>query len=108
MFDLTFVNETGLEPLVSVVLWFASPKRIALHFLSRIVRAVVTPLLQLILGILVKRILGLNKPTQGEDCSSPSQIVLLRRFVNSRLLSARKLSSAFALLGTHYEVVSVS
>ncbi|KAJ8081882.1 putative NRPS-like protein biosynthetic cluster [Marasmius tenuissimus] len=105
MYDLTIVNDS-LDPLASVVLWFASPERIALHFLARTVKAVVTPLLQLILGVLVKRVLGLNKPCQEGEGSVP-QMVLLRRFVNSHLLSARKLKSSFAILGTHYEVVSV-
>jgi hypothetical protein len=69
------------------------------------VRALVTPLLQLALGILVKRMFGLNKATS--IYSQPSQLALLRRYINSHTLSKSALRSAFSILGTHYEVVSV-
>ncbi|KAL0579004.1 hypothetical protein V5O48_002999 [Marasmius crinis-equi] len=105
MFELTFVDQEGLDTLPAVVFWFASPKRIALHFLARAVRAVATPVLQVLLGVLVKRALGLNRVLEHD--SPVSRLILLRRFVNSRLLSNRKLRDCFAILGTHYEVVSV-
>ncbi|ESK93312.1 amp-dependent synthetase and ligase [Moniliophthora roreri MCA 2997] len=102
MFDNTFVLKDGLSPVLAVVYWFASPQRIAFHFLSRVVRAVIVPVLQLVLGIMVKRALGLNVPGPNT-----SQVVLLRRFINSNLLSQRKLKAAFEILGSHYEPVSV-
>ena len=68
------------------------------------VKATCTPLVRLFLGILVKRILGLNKES---DIRNASQLALLRRYINSVLLSQRDLKDAFSLLGTLYEVVSV-
>jgi hypothetical protein len=74
------------------------------YALSRVVRAVFTSILQLILGILVKRLFGLNK-----ECATAnaSQLSLLRRYINGHLLSKTALKAAFSILGTHYEVVSV-
>jgi hypothetical protein len=97
MFDAT--------DLVKVVDWFATPERVAYHALSRIVRALATPLLRLALGILVKRLFGFNTPTEVH--SQPTQISLLRRYINSHTLSKSVLKTAFSILGTHYELVSV-
>ncbi|KAI3616310.1 peroxisomal-coenzyme a synthetase, partial [Moniliophthora roreri] len=36
-----------------------------------------------------------------------SQITLLKRYINSHLLSKRRLKDAFSLLGNHYEIVSI-
>ncbi|KAJ7824634.1 acetyl-CoA synthetase-like protein [Mycena olivaceomarginata] len=88
-----------------VVHWFATPERVAYHALSRIVRALATPLLRLALGILVKRLFGFNTPTEVH--SQPTQISLLRRYINSHTLSKSVLKTAFSILGTHYEVVSM-
>jgi hypothetical protein len=94
-----------LNALESVVFWFSSPERVAYHALSRVVRVVVTPLIQLVLGVMVKRAFGLNTKSTTADAS---QLSLLRRYINSHLLSQPSLKAAFSVLGTHYEVVSVS
>ncbi|KAF7317849.1 Peroxisomal-coenzyme A synthetase [Mycena kentingensis (nom. inval.)] len=93
-----------LNALEAVVYWFSSPERVAYHALSRIVRAVLTPLLQLVCGILVKRLFGLNPEVATADMT---QWMHLRRYINSILLSKAALKSAFSILGTHYEIVSV-
>ncbi|KAJ7367145.1 acetyl-CoA synthetase-like protein [Mycena albidolilacea] len=100
---LTVTND--LNALEAVVYWFSTPERIAYHALSRILRTVVTPILQLVFGILVKRLFGLNTECATADAS---QLALLRRYINSHLLSETALKSAFSILGTHYEVVSVA
>ncbi|KAJ6485731.1 acetyl-CoA synthetase-like protein [Mycena sanguinolenta] len=104
MVDKVIIVTPHFNALEAVVWWFSSPKRVAYHALSRIVRAVLTPIIQLVFGILVKRLFGLNK-----QCATPdaSQLSLLRRYINSRLLSRAALKSAFSILGTHYEVVSI-
>ncbi|KAF7370972.1 Peroxisomal-coenzyme a synthetase [Mycena sanguinolenta] len=94
---------------VSYLPWFAAvwlmiDQRVAYHALSRIVRAVLTPILQLVLGIIVKRMFGLNKECATADAS---RLSVLRRYINGRLLSRAALKSAFSLLGTHYEAVSI-
>ncbi|KAJ7282076.1 acetyl-CoA synthetase-like protein [Mycena rebaudengoi] len=93
-----------LNALESVVFWFSSPERVAYHALSRVVRVVVTPLIQLVLGVMVKRAFGLNTKSTTADAS---QLSLLRRYINSHLLSQPSLKAAFSVLGTHYEVVSI-
>ncbi|KAJ7663603.1 AMP-dependent synthetase and ligase [Mycena rosella] len=105
MINETQILKEHLNALESVVDWFATPERVGYHALSRIVRALLTPLLQVALGILVKRAFGLN--TETSIYSQPSQIALLRRYINSHTLSKSALKSAFSILGTHYEVVSI-
>ncbi|KAJ6617908.1 AMP-dependent synthetase and ligase [Mycena sp. CBHHK59/15] len=104
MINETTIIKASLNALESVVVWFASPERVMYHALSRVVRALIAPLLQLVLGILVKRAFGLNK-----ECTSfeATQLSLLRRYINSHILSESALRSAFSILGTHYEVVSI-
>lgn len=105
MFTNKILHHKGLNPLEAVIWWYSTPQRIAFHTLSRIVRATVTPVLRLLLAILVKRVLGLNK-----ECSSgkASQLSLLRRYIHSFLLPQEAQKEAFLILGVHYEVVSVS
>jgi hypothetical protein len=105
MLDQTFITKANLNALESVIYWFADPHRVVWHALSRVVRATVTPILQLVLGIIVKRMFGLNR--EGLT-SEASQWSLLRRHINSSLLSQQTLQRAFTLLGSHYDVVSVS
>jgi hypothetical protein len=93
------------KALVSVIFNLASPRRIALHMVSVVGRAVLAPLIQLVLGITVKRVLGLNTACPAE---SATRTTVLRRYINSILLSRRALNKAFKVLGSHYEVVSVS
>jgi hypothetical protein len=94
-----------LNNLEAVIFWFASPKRVMFHAISRAVRALLRPLIHLAWGIQVKRTFGFNCEY---STSSTSQIVLLRRYINSILLSCEELMEAFSILGTHYEMVSVS
>lgn len=56
------------------------------------------------LGIVVKRCLGLNRESATANAS---QMTLLRRYINSSLLSQQSLKKAFDILGTHYEMTSV-
>lgn len=74
------------------------------HALSRMIRAVLTPLVQLAAAILVKRVLGFNRPGPSTRVSEQT---LLRRYINGVLLSQENLKRVFLILGTHYEAVSV-
>lgn len=98
-------SSNGLQPLESVILRFASGGRIAFHMVSVVARAVLVPLLHLVLGIAVKRMLGFNTPCAAANAT---QLTILRRYVNSVLLSRGALHRAFMILGSHYEIVSVS
>ncbi|KAL0571102.1 hypothetical protein V5O48_010858 [Marasmius crinis-equi] len=103
MFNSTFRVQKSRGAFVSVVVWFANPTRVGYHVLAKAAKAVVVPLLRMFLGIMIKRILGLNNECRG----SPSQLFLLRQYVSSKLLSQKHLRDAFNVLGSHYEVVSV-
>ncbi|KDQ51063.1 hypothetical protein JAAARDRAFT_140877 [Jaapia argillacea MUCL 33604] len=96
--------QAGLNSLETVIKWFASPTRIMWHSLARIIRIVVPPLIQTFLGIIVKRLMGLN--TEGLMADA-TQWSILRRHINEKLLSQYALSRTFDILGTHYETASV-
>ena len=104
MFTEKILQKPGMNNLEAIVWWFASPNRVGLHLLSKVVRATVTPVLHLFLAILVKRMFGLNKECASADAT---QLSLLRRYINSILLSQAVQKEAFMILGVHYEIVSV-
>ncbi|TBU54904.1 acetyl-CoA synthetase-like protein [Dichomitus squalens] len=87
-----------------VIVWFASPQRVAWHSLARIIRVIFPPILQVILGIIVKRIMGLNSEGPTADAS---QWALTRRFINHHLLSQAAIKRAFDIIGSHYEMTSI-
>ncbi|KAH9913311.1 acetyl-CoA synthetase-like protein [Epithele typhae] len=92
---------TALE---RVIVWFASPTRVAWHSVARVVRVIFPPLVQLVLGIIIKRIMGFNREGPAADAS---QWDLLRRFINSVLLSQSAIKRSFDIIGSHYEVTSM-
>jgi len=104
MFTERILQKPGMNELEAIIWWFATPDRVALHLLSKVVRATVTPVLHLFLAILVKRMFGLNKECVSADAT---QLSLLRRYINSILLSQAVQKEAFMILGSHYEIVSV-
>jgi len=93
-----------LSDLEAVIRWFVSPYRLMYYTFSAIIRALIIPLIQLCLGVMVKQLLGLNVESKSWN---PSQMILLRRYINSMLLSEKILNSAFQILGSHYGAVSV-
>lgn len=102
--DSKFQPNTHWNALEVVIQWFSAPRRVLFHALARIVRAVAAPLVKVALGIVVKRIFGLNHEGLA---SNVSQMSLLRRYINGSLLSQESLKRAFDILGTHYEATSV-
>jgi acetyltransferase-like isoleucine patch superfamily enzyme len=61
------------------------------------------PLINLILGIIIKRVMGLNREGSMRNAT---QFALFRRWLNAQLLSQPNLRRAMAILGTHYEMTS--
>lgn len=104
MFTDNFLVVPGMNNLEAVIWWFATTERVGFHIFAKIVQGTINPLFQLFLGILVKRIFGLNKECLSADTS---QLSLLRRYINSIILSQEVQKTAFKILGSHYEIVSV-
>lgn len=92
------------DSVKGVIRWYSWPPRIGYHFLARVIRNLLPPLINLVLGILVKRVIGFNR---AGSMRNASQLVLFRRWLTGQLLSQRQLKQAFGLLGTHYEMTSV-
>ena len=105
MMQYTAVVNKNLNSLESLIYHFASPRRVALHLLSVVAKAILTPLIHLVLGVAIKRLLGLNTACPAEN---DTQLTHLRRYINSVLLSQEALYKAFLILGNHSEIVSVS
>ena len=103
MISHTVVRGEGLNNLESIIWWFADPKRILWHAVARMMRVVVTPLVQLVLGIIFKRLMGLQREHLNTNASQWS---IIRRYINSQTLSQTALLRAFDILGTHYEVTT--
>ena len=78
-----------LNDFGAVIRWFASPNRLMYYIFSAIIRALIIPLIRLGLGIMIKRLLGLNVESKSWNSS---QTVLLRRYINSMIL-LKKLST---------------
>jgi acetyltransferase-like isoleucine patch superfamily enzyme len=99
----TVVRGQDLNNLESVIWWFANPQRVLWHAVARIMRVVASPLLQLLLGIIFKRLMGLQREGLRENASRWS---IIRRYINSQTLSQSALHRAFEILGAHYEVTT--
>ena len=97
--------ELDTDNMEGVIRWFASPNWLKFYLCFVIIRALLMPLIRLTLGITIKRLLGFNMESKSWDSS---QMALIRRYINSRILSNDTLSDAFSILDFHYEVVSVS
>lgn len=91
------------DTVKGVIAWFAYPRRVAWHYVARIVRTTMPPLINIILGILIKRIMGLNREGSMRNAT---QFALFRKWLNGQLLSQPNLRRAMAILGTHYEMTS--
>ncbi|KAI0737046.1 acetyl-CoA synthetase-like protein [Daedaleopsis nitida] len=98
------VPKGDLNALERVIVWFSSPNRVAWHSVARIIRVIFPPVLQLIFGIILKRIMGLNR---GGLTADASQWALLRRYINHNLLNQDAMKRAYDIIGSHYEVTSV-
>jgi acetyltransferase-like isoleucine patch superfamily enzyme len=103
MISETVVQVKGLNNLESIIWWFADPQRVLWHGVARIMRVVVSPVLQLVLGIIFKRLMGLNREGLNANASRWS---IIRRYINSQTLSQQALHRAFDILGAHYEMTT--
>ena len=103
MIQQTVLQVDGLNNLESVIWWFADPERVLWHAVGRVMRAVIQPLLQVFLGIVVKRLMGFNREGLHADSSHWS---IIRRHINSQTLSQSALRRAFEIVGAHYQMTT--
>ncbi|CAO1633923.1 unnamed protein product [Parajaminaea phylloscopi] len=91
------------DTVKGVIAWFAYPRRVGWHYVARVVRTTMPPLINLFFGIVIKRIMGLNREGSMRNAT---QMALFRRWLNGQLLSQANISRAMSILGTHYEMTS--
>ncbi|KAI0777797.1 acetyl-CoA synthetase-like protein [Trametes elegans] len=98
------IGSDGLSSLEAIIRWFSSPTRIGWHVLARICRELFPSVIQVFLGIIVKRTLGFHREMLVEEMS---QWTLTRRYIYNTILSQQTIKSAFDLIGSHYELTSI-
>ena len=103
MIHETVVRGKDLNNLETVIWWFANPERVLWHAVARVMRVVASPLVQLALGIIFKRLMGLQRDDLN---ANTSQWSIIRRYINSKTLSQTALHRAFDILGAHYQVTT--
>lgn len=92
------------DSLKGVIAWFSFPTRIGWHYVARIVRNGMPAMSNIIIGIVIKRLCGVNKEGSMRNAT---QMALWRRWIQGEFLSQPQIRRSMAILGTHYEMTSV-
>ncbi|KAI1003373.1 hypothetical protein K3495_g4834 [Podosphaera aphanis] len=95
--------------VLSVVHWWATPRRISFHYLAIIVHALVSPLVRFLTILIIKKSLDhiCGKPAPRKiDNFSRSEI--LRTAVLDSLQLDKSLQKVARIFGKHYEVTSIA
>lgn len=93
-----------LTDLHSLVVWFTEPWRVIYIIALRAVMRTISPVVNLLMCILVKRLV-IGKFVAGEWSKSDWQI--FKRWLFMSLISMKDLNGVAPLVGTHYEAISV-
>ena len=97
-----------VDDLRNIVIWFASPNRVALHYAALAANAVIGPAFFFLGVLFVTKAFGICR---GKSCSlqkgSALQIDTFRLHIIRTLMPATRLHKLTELFGTHYETTSV-
>lgn len=97
---------SNLNSVASVAFWFSKPMTIAYFALAQVLRVVARPLLQIILGILIKRVMGIYRKAP-QSAAHVGQWALTTKYICRSLLSRECLNGAFDVVGGHPVIISV-
>ena len=98
----------SLNEVSTVIIWFAQSKRVAFHFLARVLGVSVGPFILFASIILVKFVLDkLIGKTKPGPATSRSQMQKFRMSLLSSLLPKGDISKVTELFGSHYEITSL-
>ena len=99
----------SLDEVSTVISWFAQSKRIAFHFLARVLGVSVGPFVLFASIVLVKMVLDkLIGKTKPGPAASRSQMEKFRMSLLSSLLPKGDISKLTELFGSHYEITSLA
>lgn len=96
------------DMLRSVLIWFASPTRVAYHYLARILGTLFGPVVFMVCVVVTKRILdaSFGKLKPGPSASR-SHFDRFRMYLYRNLMPDGDLSKITENFGSHYEVTSI-
>lgn len=99
----------SLDEVSTVISWFAQGRRVAFHFLARVLGVSVGPFVLFASIVLVKLILdSLIGKTKPGLAASRSQMKKFRMSLLSSLLPKGDISKLTELFGSHYEITSLA
>ena len=99
----------SLDEVSTVISWFAQGKRVAFHFLARVLGVSVGPFVLFTSIVLVKLVLDkLIGKTKPGPAASRSQMQKFRMSLLSSLLPKGDISKLTELFGSHYEITSLA
>ena len=99
----------SLNEVSTVILWFAQGKRVAFHFLARVLGVSIGPFVLFTSIVLVKFVLDkLIGKTKPGPATSRSQMQKFRMSLLSSLLPKGDISKLTELFGSHYEITSLA
>ncbi|KAK5164900.1 uncharacterized protein LTR77_009564 [Saxophila tyrrhenica] len=102
------LNFSIADPLRSIILWFATPERVGLHYAAMAANAALGPLFFFAAVLVIKKAFDLCcGSAQRGHASSFSQMTKFRRQLIRTLLPAPRFRKLTELFGTHYEATSI-
>jgi acyl-CoA synthetase (AMP-forming)/AMP-acid ligase II/acetyltransferase-like isoleucine patch superfamily enzyme/acyl carrier protein len=108
MLRVSHVPTRGADTMLHLVSWLASPTRIGLHFLIRILNTLCVPVIRLSLVVLIKRVMDsmFGKIQPGLACQR-SHVDRFRMDLLSRLIPDGNIKEITSFFGAHYEITSM-
>ncbi|KAK3054551.1 hypothetical protein LTR09_004280 [Extremus antarcticus] len=97
-----------VDPLRSIIVWFATPDRVGLHYAALAANAALGPLFFFAAVLAIKKIFDLCLgPTRRGHVSSSSQMTKFRRQLIRTLMPVPRFHKLTELFGAHYEATSI-
>lgn len=99
----------SLDEVSTVIAWFAQGKRVAFHFLARVLGVSIAPFVLFASIVLVKLVLDkLIGKTKPGPAASRGQMQKFRMSLLSSILPKGDISKLTELFGSHYEITSLA
>lgn len=97
------------NPFLSIISWFAGPRRVGFHYLALVLRAAFTPFFIFVFALAVKWVLDSMFGKLGPSpAKGRSQIANWRMELMRTLIPPGALHDMTEMFGTHYEATSVA
>jgi len=102
-------EQRHIDYIVVILRWFASPRRLAFHYLAVVMNVSLGPIFLFAIVLVIKSILDI---TIGKTIPGPahrqSQLQKFRKAVMNSIMSNGRLHDFTELFGQHYEITSIA